>query len=361
MSGSLRLPRRSLRRRGRCGRRVGARCPARCGPRGRDPGDGGCCGCRPGRPARRRGCWLWPWPWSWLALVLALVLAALVAVRPGPARRRSWLRSAALLVPVAGSPWFWSPRSWLRSRLLLAAGPARVAVLLAGRGCCWSRFCSGRGFCSRSVLVPVLLAVAARARRRGCSAACLGAGALAGTAPRRRPPAPRRAPPRGLRRCSSRWSSTARCPPSCSAWPPERAPAWAALMASTSCAFFMLPGAGDAHAAGHRLQVGDQHGVESATALLAGALRGTALPVDDADSRGWRIRWFPSREVLPTYQCRTGSSAVGFSCRVLPRTALRLTKEAERRHRERRVHRPEASRRCHRWMRAPNVPGAPPA
>ena len=184
VSGSLRLPRRSLRSL-RVSRSV--RCPARCGPRGRGPGDGGCCGCRLAVLVV-------------VAVAVLLVLAALVLV----ALVLAALVCAAVLV--------WSPLVgrccglWLRSLLRCPGrgpghGPALspswssrswslvVGALVAVRRSCFCVACVVCSACSSARLL-----CSAR-RRSACSP-----GALAGTAARGRV-APARRPARPRRPC----------------------------------------------------------------------------------------------------------------------------------------------------------------
>ena len=153
--------------------------------------------------------------------------------RPGPAGCRGPARGCRpwLWSPAAGRRWLWSP-CWSWS---LAGRRGRSPLLVAGR--------RGRVARRRSCWSLVL--------RRGCPAAArLARGSL----------------PRGLVRrasCSARGSA-------CSARPAS-APLAAALGGLDRLDELGLlhgAGAGDAQAAGHRLEVGEQHGVESATALL---------------------------------------------------------------------------------------------
>ena len=256
MSGSLRLPR-LLRRVAAAGRATTGGGPS-CG-RGHGRGGAGCGDCPPRRCGCRRpagsGC--------------------------GPAAAGPWLRSCCC-------------RSWLRSLVAVLVAGAVAAVLgvvlvrCARRSCRWW---------------PVLRAFLGAARGgavRGRARVCAR---CAGHAPRS---ASRAAAPRaaaladwfsGCCGSPARWRRLRLLPCLLLAgggrrsgqplWPPF----WAAVMASTSSAFFMA-GALDPEAAGDLLELGQQLGVQ---ARRGGRLRTQKMPARHRSSK--RHRWFRSREV----------------------------------------------------------------
>ncbi len=261
----------------RCRRRAG-RSRSRSRPRG-----AGCGGCP--RPGRRSSwscwpwsclwsCWFWScWFWSWLVLVAAgsgsaaalvagpgcwspLLLACPACPGPGPAAG-----------PAAGPGCSWGCLSCCCSCF------GRCCRSCCWRSCCWRsccwRSCCWRSCCWRSCCWPVLL----------LAVLLLPAPAAAGPAAA----------------VAARSGGAAR--PSCSS--ATAGPGLGGLDRLDELGLLHRARAGDAHAGGHRLQVGDQHGAEPATALLR-----ASRPALD---RRWWIRWFPSREVLPTYQCRPAS------------------------------------------------------
>ena len=226
MSGSLRLP--------------AARFGGRRG-RGRGPGGAGCGGCRPRR--RRRGLLVlagsgpgcWPWFWSWLLAAAVLLLVLLVAVLACwcPAvlavlRFCVWpvllAGPAVLALVLASGRWLWSP-----GRRRPAGGPGCAAL---ARG--------ALGLPSGCAPVAARCAPAGRSRAAGRPAAGPGAGRALGLGGRVCSTA-------GCRR-AGRWcgSPGARCRRRLAGAAAAlaggcRPPDWAALIASTSCAFFMEP------------------------------------------------------------------------------------------------------------------------
>ena len=69
-------------------------------------------------------------------------------------------------------------------------------------------------------------------------------------------------------------------------WPPERAPVWAALMASTSCAFFMLPAPAMPMPPAIDFRSAISMELSPPPRFLPVLSEAAALPVDDADSEG---------------------------------------------------------------------------
>ena len=231
------------------------------GRRGRGRGGGGCGGCRP--PRRRPGpawsCWLVAagsagrsccWSWSWLL---------------GPGPRWSCPGSVLLARPAAGP----APSLWLGRGLLGWPDRLRSSVLA--------------GLSPRS--------------RRGPRRPGLGGGVARRSA---RPAAPARSAvaarlgrPRGRRLAAGLAAGLAT--------------GLGRLDGVDQLGLLHGAGAADAEAAGHRLQVGQQHGVESTRFFLGAARRRRS------ERPGW-IRWFPSREVLPTYQCRPADRRRPLGC-----------------------------------------------
>ena len=286
----------------------------RCG-RGPDRAGGGCAGCPRRRRRRRR-------PAGPAGSGCSLALVLLVPVLPRLlARSCFWSRSCCR----SGCRSCWrscfGSRSCWRSGLLVAVLLAVLALRLVAAGwrscwrsprSCWrlARSCAGRSW--RCVVLGGPLAGrslglrAGRSRRwRCCSAAAsstrlllgrrlglLGAtGSVAdrlvrGAGLLARPACPGPAcPGRGLLLA-----------PACPAARLVRAgpPDCCALIASTSWAFFMAPAPAMPRPAGHRLQVGEQHGVEAAAALLGGLVRGRAEPAVGGAFDGFRhVRSFP--------------------------------------------------------------------
>ena len=272
------------------------------------------------------------------AAAAALAVVA-VAGRPGsgcagPGRPGSGRPGSRLRLP-------WPSRSWSPSRLRLSRLP--VAAVLAASWSGWSRFrrswvagpgpgpgpgpgspagpgrpgpgCLGRGSL-RARWSPVLARSSALLRRRPASRVAL-VGRL-GAAPRRRVGLRSSAGTVGRRSAAEvgrRRRGLARRRRACRLLgrPGHRcaAPVWAALIASTSCAFFMPPAPA--------MPMPPAIDFRSASSMeLSPPPRFLPVPQrpgarSTRRSAGWWIRWFPSREVLPTYQCRTGSSAVGLS------------------------------------------------
>ena len=207
-----------------------------------------------------------------------LVLAGCPGRGPGrgPAGCRSWSAGPA-------------SRSCLAVLVLLA-----LRCPVAGRGAvlvavCWSRSLAGRSWSRRSwparpagcsacsrlrparralVLLPVLL---------GAAAASRGVGGPATGASRRR--SRTLAPRRGARRWLGGVASAAGWP---LGWPPDLAAALGGLDGVDELRLLHASRRPDAQAAGHRLQVGEQHGVEPTSALLRPPSRRSGAAVVDS-------------------------------------------------------------------------------
>ena len=85
-------------------------------------------------------------------------------------------------------------------------------------------------------------------------------------------------------------------------------------MASTSCAFFMEPAPVMPRPPAIALRSASSMELSPPPRFFAGA-------ADASGGSEWWIRWFPSREVLPTYQCRSRLAPSAFwSCGFLGRS-----------------------------------------
>ena len=323
-------------------------------------GSRACCGSR--RSGRRGGVAVA------VATPAATVAPAALARLVGAVLVRAVLVAPVLVSGCPGARCWWSSRSWpslrpgwpllllavlllaaswLRGRrpaagllrLLLAAVALLAASLPAGRRCCWRvllrRLRRRRRRLLRRLLRRARCSPAATAS--ACCSACL----------------------RGWRWRAGRCLTCGGSPAPAArilGWLPWRLAALGLGRLDRVDELRLLhgAGAGDAHAGGHRLEVGDQHGVESATALLRGVR--TTPPV-----LRWWSRWFPSREVLPTYHCRPGPRAVG--CLVMAPPTVGTPPRGEGhdgvRHRCARVRGEGAPRDgCHLLTLCASVPGS---
>ena len=217
--------------------------------------------------------------------VLALVAVLVPVLRCGPGSRSC----AAVLVrrPGRRGPGCRGPGCGPGA----AAGPAGgcAAGPGAGRG-------PGRRAWSWS-------RAAGASRRAAAGSPALGGSALA-TRPWARPWARSSARGRSARPATG---SPAGC------WPPD----WAALIASTSCAFFMEPAPRMPRPPAIDFRSASSMEL-SPPALLRRRGGGCRRP-------RWWVRWFPSREVLPTYQCRPEDSGGHWSLLPLPLVSARHT------------------------------------